>query len=85
MWLKKRSAKVNTEHDRGAVAVLVEALPGHSDEEVVNRLRMIGAHRAEVLAPGFVSAAIERGRIEELEDIAQVGIKPEKRLLGAAY
>jgi hypothetical protein len=83
MWLKKRSAEIETEHDRDVVAVLVEAMPGHSDAEVVNRLRTMSAHRIKVLAPGFVSAAVERGRIEELEDIAHVEIKSQKRPLRA--
>jgi hypothetical protein len=85
VWLKKRSAESDTEHHRGVISVLLEPLPGYSDAEVVNRLRTIGAHRVEVLAPGFVSAAIERGRIEELEEIAEVGVKPQKRPLGAPH
>ena len=48
------------------------------------RLRAAGAQAIEVLAPGFVSAALERGRLGELEDIAAVNIKPRKRPLGAA-
>ena len=58
--------------------------PGMTTPRWSGRLRAIGARAVEVLAPGFVSATLERGRLSELDDIASVGIKPRKRPLGAA-
>lgn len=79
MRLKKQTT---SERDHEVVPVLVEPLPGHDDAEVVGRLQAIGASRIEILAPGFVSAVVERGRFGQLEDIAQVGVKARKRPLG---
>jgi hypothetical protein len=85
MLLKKQTAQGASERDREVVPVLAEPLPGHDEAEVVGRLKALGASRIEVLAPGFVSAAIARGRLGELEDIAQVGVKPRKRPLGGRH
>lgn len=82
MPLKKQSGSGRGAADRERVAVLAEPLPGHDADEVVTRMRAAGAEAIEVLAPGFVSASIERGRVGELEDVAEVGIKPRKRPLG---
>jgi hypothetical protein len=82
MLLKKQTAQRESERNREVVPVLAEPLPGHDEAEVVGRLQALGASRIEVLAPGFVSAAIARGRLGELEDIAQVRVKPRKRPLG---
>ncbi|MDF2780515.1 MAG: hypothetical protein K0S96_319 [Geminicoccaceae bacterium] len=84
MLLRKQTAGGPDARDRQVVPVLAEPRPGHDEAEVVGRLRAIGASRIEVLAPGFVSASLEQGRLAELEDIAEVGIKPRKRPLGAA-
>ena len=84
MLLRKQTAGGPSARDRQVVPVLAEPRPGHDDAELVGRLRAIGASRIEVLAPGFVSASIEHGRLAELEDIAEVGIKSRKRPLGAA-
>ena len=81
MLLKKQTAPGESERDREVVAVLAEPRPGHDEAEVVGRLEALGASRIEVLAPGFVSAALARGRLSQLEDIAQVGVKPRKRPL----
>jgi hypothetical protein len=82
MLLKKQTAK--GESDRQVVAVVAEPRPGHDAGEVVSRLRALGASRIEVLAPGSVSATLERGPLGELEDIAEVGVTPRERPLGAA-
>jgi len=84
MHLKKQTGKGASESDRQEVPVLLEPRPGHDEGEVVGRLQALGASRIEVLAPGFVSATVERGLLRELEGIAEVGIKPRKRPLGAA-
>jgi hypothetical protein len=84
MLLKKQTARGESERDREVVPVLAEPLPGHHEAELVGRLQALGASRIEVLAPGFVSAAIARGRLGELADIAQVGVKPRQRPLGGA-
>ena len=85
MLLKKQTAPGESERDREVVAVVAEPRPGHDEAEVVGRLKALGASRIEVLAPGFVSAALARGRLGELEDIAQVGVKPRKRPLGGQH
>jgi hypothetical protein len=82
MPLKKR-APGSAAEDRQRVAVMAEPLPGHDTDEVVARLRAAGAQAIDVLAPGFVSASLERRRLRALEDVAEVQIKPRKRPLGA--
>jgi hypothetical protein len=84
MFLKKQVGSGSRAEGRQRVAVMAEPLPGHDTEEVVTRLRAAGAQAIEVLAPGFVSAALERGRLCELEDVAEINVKPRKRPLGAA-
>jgi hypothetical protein len=82
MLLKKQITRGTSARDREVVAVLAEPLPGHGEAEVVGRLRALGASRIEVLASGFVSATVLRGRLGDLADIAEVGVKPRKRPLG---
>jgi hypothetical protein len=84
MLLKKQVGPAGEVRDRQRVAVLAEPLPGHDADEVVTRLRAAGAQAIEVLTPGFVSASLERRRIEELADVADIGIKPRKRPLRIA-
>ena len=84
MLLKKQTAQRESERDREVVPVLAEPLRPGDEAGAVGRLQALGASRIEVLAPGFVSAAIARGRLGELEDIAQVRVKPRKRPLGGA-
>ena len=50
--------------------VLVEPTAGHTVEEVVDRLREVGAANVEVLSPGFVSARATRDALRSLESIA---------------
>jgi hypothetical protein len=84
MLLRKQAGRGGGADDREPVAILAEPLPGHHDAEIAARLRDLGARAVEVLAPGFVSATLARGRLSELDDIASVGIKPRKRPLGGA-
>lgn len=84
MLLKKQAGPGSRTEDHERVAVMAEPLPGHDTDEVVARLQAAGAQAIDVLAPGFVSASLERGRLSALEDVAEINIKPRKRPLGAA-
>ena len=61
-------------------AVTVEPLPGHTDAEVVARLRASGVTEVQVLAPGFVSARATRASMRAVEDIADVQVKAAKQI-----
>ena len=52
------------------VDVLLEPLPGHAADEVVERLYDEGASDVAVLSPGFISARVSRGALRSLESIA---------------
>ena len=56
--------------------VMVEPLPGHSDEEVAAALRNSGAESVQVLAPGFISAQASGACLQKVEDIAEIHPKP---------
>lgn len=58
--------------------VLIEPMPGHTVEEVVQRLHDAGATNVDVLAPGFVSARGTREVLRSLESIAISHPKAEK-------
>jgi hypothetical protein len=60
------------------VAVHVEPLAGHTDEEVADRLRGAGAAKVSALAPGFLSARASRAVLDSLRDIATVTPKATK-------
>ena len=51
---------------------------------LLKKQQAAGAQAIDVLAPGFVSASLERGRLSGLEDVAEINIKPGERPLGAA-
>lgn len=77
-----KPTKRSTPRAKGAeavYAVMVEALPGHSDEEVVARLRASGVTEVQVLAPGFVSARATRASMRAVADIADVQVKATKQ------
>ena len=56
--------------------VMVEPLPGHSDEEVAAALRNSGAESVQVLAPGFISAQASGACLQKVKDIAEIHPKP---------
>jgi hypothetical protein len=62
------------------VPVLVEPLPGHTDEEIAAALEGCGAHEVNVLAPGFISAQTPRSSLEMLATIAHVHPKRTKQM-----
>lgn len=76
MLLKKQSPETPRRGDSDVVSVIVEPLPNHSCEEVLDRLRALGATEVEVVAAGFISASVIRRRLSALEDIAHAGVKP---------
>ena len=59
--------------------VMVEPLPGHSDEEVATALRNCGAESVEVLAPGFISAQASGACLQKVEDIAEIHPKRDSQ------
>ena len=62
------------------VDVLLEPLPGHAAEEVVERLHEEGASDVTVLSPGFISARVSRGTLRALEPIARSQPKVTKQM-----
>ena len=54
------------------ISVSVEPHKGHTDDEVVNELRKLGATDVEVIAEGFISAKLSRSKFKALEHIADV-------------
>ena len=59
--------------------VLVEPLPGHSDDEVVHRLEELGVVTVRVMGPGFISVRAAVATLEEVCCIAHVHPKNEHR------
>ena len=74
------SEKEPTDQTNVVVSVLVEPLPGHSDEEVVHSLECSGASEVAILAPGFISAQVRRVALEAVEEVAYVHPKHEKQM-----
>ena len=62
------------------IDVLLEPLPGHAADEVVERLRDEGASEVAVLSPGFISARVPRGALRSLESIATSHPKITKQM-----
>jgi hypothetical protein len=61
------------------IAAMLEPLPGHSDEEVVESLRNAGALAVKILTPGFISAKASRAALRNIEAIAYVHPKRQKQ------
>ncbi len=61
------------------IAAMLEPLPGHSDEEVVESLRNAGALAVRILTPGFISAKASRAALSAIEAIAYVHPKRQKQ------
>lgn len=78
--LKKVSSGANRTDSESAV--MLEPRPGHTDEEVVERLRQCGATDTRIVTPGFVSARATRDSMRLLEEIADVQVKPTKQFRG---
>jgi hypothetical protein len=60
------------------LAVMVQPLAGHSDEEVVELLASQGAEKVAILAPGFISAETRRSTLGALQTVARVEPKARK-------
>ena len=56
------------------VSVTVEPRDGHSDEEVIEKLRDVGAEGIRKITRGFVSARTTRNTLHALSAIARVHI-----------
>jgi hypothetical protein len=65
------------------VSVMIEPLPGHSDEEVLGALEDAGIVDASVLAPGFISAHGHPDNLRAIERIACIHAKPQKQMRAA--
>jgi hypothetical protein len=64
----------------GELSVMLEPLPGHSDDEVVARLEDLGASKVSVLAPGFISAHALADALDAVQEIADVHVKALKQI-----
>ena len=62
------------------IPVLIEPLEGHTDAEVLEVLRVLGAQEVEILAPGFISAQADPDELRwHLRGIGQFQVKPTTR------
>ena len=57
------------------VPVLISPRQGHTQEEVIDKLRDIGAQNLQFPAAGFISAEISSESVQNLECLAIVEIK----------
>ncbi len=83
MKLVKRTKLEPEQDSQGThelVPVLVEPLPGHSDEEVLSLLDAVGGADVVQLAPGFISAELEACCLESVRKIAYVHPKAMKQM-----
>jgi hypothetical protein len=62
------------------VDVLLEPLPGHATDELVERLKDEGASQVTVLSANFVSARVARAALRSLESIAIAHPKATKQM-----
>ena len=83
MLLRKQTAGGPSARDREVVPVLAEPRPGMTTPSWSGGCARSAPAASRCWRRGFVSASIEQGRLAELEDIAEVGIKSRKRPLGA--
>ena len=67
------------------VPVTVEPRPGRSDEEVAKRLRDVGAGDVTIMAPGFISAAVRRKSLDDIELVAYIHRKARKQPRTKSY
>jgi hypothetical protein len=58
------------------VSAVVEPRPGHSCEEVVERLRHLRAEHIDVITPTHISARATRSAFAEVSSVAYVHEKP---------
>jgi hypothetical protein len=80
MYLRKTESISSSETTGvGEQAFMVEPRPGYSDEEVVASLQESGVSQIKVLAPGFISVRAEPCHLRNLEEIADIHSKAEKR------
>jgi hypothetical protein len=61
------------------VAVILEPLPGHEDEEIVASLEEAGVNDITILAPGYISAHAMPEALKAVEEIADIHVKPRKQ------
>lgn len=64
------------------VAALLEVLPGHDEQVLVEWLRQQGATKVASLAPGFLSVDATRETLRQAESMARVEIKHPKTMRG---
>jgi len=62
------------------ISALVEPLPGHSDDEVIDALQRAGAKDVALLSPGFISAIVGAVSIPLLERVASVHPKRQSQM-----
>lgn len=74
MWLQPVPNQTIHNHSH-LVPALISPRQGHTTEEIVERLKDLGAHEIQCPAKGFISAEIATDSLKNLESIAIVQIK----------
>lgn len=81
MILKKVSSKeIDNTGDEAEFSVIIEPRRGHLDQDVIRSLEKTGASEIKILAPGHISAQINRAAFKLLESIAYIHPKQKHQL-----
>lgn len=75
MWLQPIPSSPPIYNRSSKLPALLSPLQGYSQDEVVVKLKDLGAENVEIPAEGFISAEIRPDSVENLEDMAIVEIK----------
>ena len=74
MFLKKADSKLQQD-DETVCSVLLNPLPAHTSQEVLNLLKQLGAKHVEEISAGFISAQVKKNVLPQLEELARVEVK----------
>ena len=83
MFVKKVTSDQRPSSDKRPsdppIAVLLEPLPGRTDQDVMDHLAAESASDVEVLSPGFISAQLAPASFRAMEAVAAIHPKPRKQ------
>ena len=85
IWQKKElisheSGQLPIEDPNTPVSVLLEPLPGTTDQQLAEKLNELGI-APYYLAPGFLSAKLNQSQIDSLREIVHINIKQKKEII----
>lgn len=82
MTLSEKASTAAAVEMAGGFEVVVEPMEGHSDTDIVKSLESAGASEIEIVAPGYISAFVNRRAVSLLETIAHIHPKQRHQLRG---